>query len=164
MRKLKVLELYSGTRSIGKAFEAHGHEVYSVDWDRQFQADWYVDVERIKPKEVLRRFGRPDVVWASMDCTTYSLAAISRHRRLDKEFGGGVPLTEYARKCDRTNINTIRLLTAIKPLVWWFENPQGMLCKMPWMQWAPKYRITYCQYGDRRMKPTHLFTNIPNPP
>ena len=35
MRKLKVLELFAGTRSIDKAFEKNGHEVYSVEWDKQ---------------------------------------------------------------------------------------------------------------------------------
>lgn len=164
MRKLKVLELYSGTRSIGKAFEAKGHEVYSVDWDRQFKADWYVDVEKITPKAVLRRFGRPDVIWMSPDCTTYSVAAISHHRAKDPDLGGGTPLTDYARKCDRTNVKTIRLLLALKPLAWWIENPRAMMRKMPWMQWAPRYTVTFCQYGDTRQKPTDLWTNVPNPP
>lgn len=169
MRKLKVLELFSGTRSIGKAFEAHGHEVYSVDWDKKFKAHWYVDVESVRPQDILKRFGRPDVIWASPDCSSYSLAAISKHRKLDKELGGGLPLTEYAKKCDRTNVQLIRLLTALKPEVWFIENPRGMLCKMPWMQWAPKYLVTYCSYTQdlpieqRRMKPTHVFTNVPNP-
>ena len=32
---MKVLELFAGTRSSGKAFEAHGHQVFSVEWDKR---------------------------------------------------------------------------------------------------------------------------------
>ena len=45
---MKVLELFAGTRSIGKAFEAHGHQVFSVEWDKSFEnIDLYEDVLKV---------------------------------------------------------------------------------------------------------------------
>lgn len=34
---------------------------------------------------------------------------------------------------------------------------------MRFMRDLPRYTVTYCQYGDSRMKPTDIFTNYPNP-
>ena len=85
---MKVLELFAGTRSIGKAFEARGHEVYSVEWDKRFEdINLYEDILRVQADDIIRLFGKPDVVWASPDCTTFSIAAISHHRRKSENGG-----------------------------------------------------------------------------
>ena len=71
---MKILELFAGTRSIGKAFEAHGHEVFSVEWDKNFEdIDLYADIMTVTADDILQKFGRPDVIWASPDCTTFPL-------------------------------------------------------------------------------------------
>ena len=91
---MKVLELFAGTRSIGKAFEAHGHQVFSVEWDKSFEnIDLYEDVLKVTPEEIVKRFGRPDVIWASPDCTTYSI--ITTLKSLGIETSGEYPRFYY---------------------------------------------------------------------
>ena len=161
-KKLKVLELFAGTRSIGRAFEEKGHEVYSVEWDKQHpDIDWYVDISKITAEDILERFGRPDIIWASPDCTTYSIAAISHHRI--KTDDDRLPKSEKAKFADYTNKNVLKLIEELKPKYYFIENPRGAMRKMSWMQDLPRYTVTYCQYGDNRMKPTDLWTNHPNP-
>ena len=161
---MKVLELFAGTRSIGKAFEKHGHEVYSIEWNKDFEnIDWYEDIGKITAQDIIDRFGHPDVIWASPDCTSYSLAAISHHRIKNKETGNLDPITDYAKFCDEVNAHVIDLIHELNPKYFFIENPRGGLCNMTFMQGIPKYLVTYCQYGDTRMKPTHIFTNYPNP-
>ena len=85
---MKVLELFAGTRSIGKAFEAHGHEVFSVEWDKRFDnINLYADILTVTAEQIIGIFGKPDVVWASPDCSSYSVAAISKHRRKEAKAG-----------------------------------------------------------------------------
>lgn len=161
---MKVLELFAGTRSIGKAFEKHGHEVYSIEWNKDFEnIDWYEDIGKITAQDIIDRFGHPDVIWASPDCTSYSLAAISHHRVKNKETGNLDPITDYAKFCDKVNAHVIDLIHELSPKYFFIENPRGGLCNMTFMQGIPKYLVTYCQYGDTRMKPTHIFTNYPDP-
>ena len=161
---MKILELFAGTRSIGKAFERAGHEVYSIEWDKSFEnIDWYEDIGKITAQDIIERFGKPDVIWASPDCSSFSIAAISHHRRKNPETGNLDPVSDYAKLCDKVDQNVLKLIKDLSPTYYWIENPVGGLRKMTWMQDIPyRYTTTYCQWGDKRMKPTDLFTNYPN--
>lgn len=160
---MKVLELFAGTRSIGKAFEKHGHEVFSVEWDKAFKdIDLYADIMNVTAEEILKTFGPPDVIWASPDCSSYSIAAISHHRRREDN-GNLAPVSEYAKFCDRVNQHVLCLILALSPKYWFIENPRGGMRKMDFMNGLPRYTVTYCQYGDTRMKPTDIWTNHPSP-
>ncbi len=161
---MKVLELFAGTRSIGKAFEARGHEVFSVEWDKKFDnIDLYADIGELTAQDILEKFGKPDVIWASPDCTTFSVAAISKHRRLNKETGSLDPISQYAHFCDKVDKHVLELIKELNPSLWFIENPRGGMRKMEWMQGLPRYTVTYCQYGETRMKPTDIWTNHPEP-
>lgn len=163
MRKIKVLELFAGTRSIGKAFEKKGHEVFSVEWNKDFKnIDLYEDVNNLTAKRVIELFGQPDVVWASPDCSTYSVASISHHRIKERN-GNLAPKTDYAKFCDKTNKHVLSLINELKPKYYFIENPRGALRKMDFMKGIPRYTVSYCQYGDTRQKMTDIFTNHQNP-
>jgi len=158
----KVLELFAGSRSIGKVAESLGYEVFSVDWENYDGIDLSIDIESLTPKQIPFI---PDIIWASPDCTTYTISAISTHRN------GVEPKSSYAIKCDSVNKSFIRLIKyylVVNPLmVFFIENPRGMLRHMDFMQDFTRYTVWYCQYGDDRAKPTDIFTNsktwIPRP-
>jgi len=161
---MKVLELFAGTRSIGKAFEKRGHEVFSVEWDKSFEnINLYQDISKLTAEQVLSLFGKPDVIWASPDCTTFSVAAISYHRRKNPITGNLEPITDYAKFCDATDQHLVDLIKELNPKFYFIENPRGGMRKMSFVQGLPRYTVTYCQYGEKRMKPTDIWTNHPNP-
>ena len=126
-----VLELFAGTRSIGKAFERHGHKVYSVEWDRSFDnISLYADVGTLTADQIIKLCGqRPDVIWASPDCTTYSMAGISHHRVRNQITGNLDPVSEYAKFCDKVNKHVLDLIQELKPKYYFIENPRGGFVK-----------------------------------
>jgi len=163
MENLKLVELFAGSRCVGKAGEELGMKVFSADWQPFENIDFVGDIQNIEITDIPFI---PDIVWASPDCTTYSIAACSTHRNNSIE-----PKSEYAKKCDNVNqhwIGLIKQWLGINPkMVFFIENPRGMLRKMPFMQEFERHTVWYCQYGDDRAKPTDIWTNskswIPRP-
>ena len=159
-----LLELFAGTRSISKAFEARGHKTYSIEWDKKFpNIDLYADILSVAAEDIISIIGQPDIIWASPDCTTYSIAAISHHRTKNPANGNLDPVSDYAKFCDKVNQHVLQLIKELSPMYWFIENPRGGMRKMSWMQGLSRYTVTYCQYGDKRMKPTDIWTNYPDP-
>ena len=160
---MKVLELFSGTECLSDAFRARGHECFTVDWDKNFPSSLHIDIMFLTADMILEQFGRPDVIWAGCDCTTFSVAAIGYHRKKNPVTGSLEPKTEKAAMADMINKHTIDLIRELSPKLYFIENPMGGLRKMDYMQDMPRYMITYCQYGFTYRKATDIWTNHPDP-
>jgi hypothetical protein len=140
---MKILELFAGSRSFSKAAEELGHQTFSVDWGPYENIDLKMDIKEMSINNIPFT---PDVIWCSPDCTTYSIAAISTHRN------GTEPKSEYAKECDLTNQHFISLIKewlVLNPnLVFFIENPRGMLRKMSFMQEFKRHTLWYCFAGE----------------
>lgn len=145
--------MFAGTRSIGKAFEERGHEVFSVEWNKDFEnIDLYKDIGELTAQEVLEKFGHPDVIHLSPDCSSYSIAGISHHRRKNSETGNLDPVSDYAKFCDKVNQHCLELIKELKPTYWFIENPRGGLRKMSFMQEVgERHTVTYCFSGNTKI-------------
>ena len=161
----KMLDLFCGTKSMSSAFASAGWEVYTVDWESKFNPTLCADIGTLTAEDIIELCGGvPDVVWASPDCTSYSVAAITHHRKKNLETEELEPVSEYAQFCDKVNSHIIDVIVnELKPKYYFIENPRGGMRKMGFVKDLPRYTVTYCQYGDTRQKPTDIWTNHPNP-
>jgi len=159
---MKVIELFAGSRSIGKEAEKLGLEVWSTDIKQFGGIDHVADILTLTADDIPHN-GRDTIVWASPPCTGFSVAAIGHHWNKDK-----TPRTDTAKLGIELVEHTLDLISAIRPTYWFIENPRGMLRKQPLMEGLQRHTVTYCQYGDERMKPTDIWTNsqdwCPRPP
>ena len=153
-----VFDFYSGTGSSTQAFVDAGHKVITFELDPSFTATENVNILQLTPEYLLKTYGRPDFVWASPPCTTFSVASIGKHWNLDK-----TPKTEAASEAIELVKHTLALILSLEPTKGWLmENPRGMLRTLPVVKDVQRQTVTYCQYGDTRMKPTDLWGYVPN--
>lgn len=152
MKKVRLLEGFAGSRSVGMQGERLGMDVFSIDIKPFKGIGLVADMEFVTP-EMLPWV--PDIMWFSPPCTTYSLAAISHHRHED-----GTPKTDFAAKSDRLVQNVIKLIRSFPDAIFYIENPRATLRNMEFMHEVPDpVTVWYCKYGDKRAKPTDIWTN-----
>lgn len=152
---MRLLELFSGTASISNVFKEKGYETYTIDSDFGFNPDLCIDILAFEIS-MLDGF-QPDIVWASPPCQAFSVATIGRNWHKDYS-----PKTDKARQSIAIVLTTLDIITNIHPKLWFIENPVGMLRKLDFMRCVPRKTVTYCQYGDMRMKPTDIWSNAYN--
>lgn len=154
---MKILELFAGTASFSNA--SVGHTIFTSDFDPQFNTDYCVDIMKFDTSKVPFQ---PDIIWASPPCETFSVASLGHH--WTGGVGAYIPKTQACLDGINRVKKTLEIIKELKPKYWFIENPRGVLRKMPFMNQEGIYRytVTYCQYGDTRMKPTDIWSNIPN--
>jgi hypothetical protein len=157
---MKILELFAGTKSIGKVAEARGHEVFSVDIMPEFDCSLTKDILDLRQGDVPFI---PDMIWASPPCTYFSVASIGKHWNKDNtpktdQAVLGMDIVNHTWKliCEFGNI---RRRLGYSDLIFFAENPRGKLRKLNIIPNGYRETVTYCQYGDTRMKPTDIWTN-----
>jgi len=151
---MNILELFAGSRSIGKVAEELGFQVFSIDINPYEKIDYVADIMNFDLDKIPFK---PDIIWASPPCTGFSVASIGHHWTGGKNVY--IPKTEVAKMGIKIVLKTLEIIRLLKPKYWFIENPRGVLRKMPFMQDLKRNTVTYCQYGDTRMKPTDIWTN-----
>jgi hypothetical protein len=156
-----IFDFFAGTGSSTKAFEDRGHTVISFELNPKQNATENVDILELDAAELIAKYGHPDFIWASPPCTTFSVASCPIYWHYvdgvltpkDDRVYLGIAMVEKA----------IMLIDEIKPkLGYVIENPRGMLRKQPFIETLTRRTVTYCAYGDFRMKPTDLWGEVPN--
>jgi len=151
LKKIKVLELFAGSRSIGNAAESLGYEVFSSDINNFEGIDYVVDILNFDTNKVPFK---PDIIWASPPCTYFSVASIGKHWNEDH-----TPKSKNALIGVSYVNKTLEIIKTLKPNKWYLENPRGKLRKLQVVKGLPRATVWYCTYGDKRAKPTDIWSN-----
>jgi len=154
----KTIELFCGTKSFSKVAKAFGYETFTIDNDKQHNPTICCDILKVP---IIQKF---NILWASPPCTTFSVASISTHWKGGKE--AYIPKSKECIIGLKLLDKTIKIISKSKPKYWFIENPRGVMRKVI-DKIFKKYNISnykreticYCRYGDKRMKPTDIWTN-----
>ena len=139
-----ILELFSGTKSIGKAFQKLGWDVFSVDIDEKTKPTLATDVLQLEFAELGIQ---PDFVWGSPPCTHYSAARTKA--KTPRDLTGSDRLVQ-------------KVLDAARyfKVPFMFENPfTGLLKHRAVVEGIPMQVVDYCKYGKPYRKRTSIWTN-----
>jgi len=146
---MMLLELFAGSRSVGNVAEQMGYDVFSIDIYNFDNIDLVIDILDLK-KEMIKF--KPLVIWASPPCTYFSVASIGVHWNKNH-----TPKTKEAELGMRILNKTLEIFNWFPDAFFYMENPRGKMRKK--VKGINRATVTYCSYGDIRMKPTDIWSN-----
>ena len=155
---MKVLELFSGSGSVGKICKELGYDVVSLDLKNADINCNILDWDYTKYP-----VGFFDIIWASPPCDTFSILRNCWIGRKLKCHNGQVCTPELLQKdIDEIGLPILRrtqeIIDYLKPTLWFIENPQTGKMK----EYIDKlfYDVDYCKYSDWGYKKrTRIWTN-----
>jgi hypothetical protein len=153
---MNVVNLFAGEGTWARPWADRGHEVWKTDITGFKGIDHVADILELGLSDIPD--GR-DVLLASPDCTAFSVASIGTH------WGGGrrgyIPRTSKAHNRMALVYQTVAIAEALVARdglrFGAVENPRGMLRKLGILDRYDNVTVSYCHYGDTRMKPTDLW-------
>lgn len=171
---MRVLELFSGTHSIGKVAHRKGYEVVSVDRDLDgkcpfgsgYESDKHIKTDIITWDYKVYPPGHFDVItaspvclwwshlrygWINRKCKKIHPTEIITHKHIDDDIERyGKPMVD----------KVFEIIDYFKPKHWWIENPKTGRMK-EYITDKDYYDVDYCKYSDWGYKKrTRFWTNI----
>ena len=165
MTTKRILELFCGTKSVGKVFETAGYEVISLDYNKKFGATHTEDILTWNYQQYPP--GHFNVVWASPDCTTWSLATGGKYRTKTSIYGLNNQQQERATLGNNMVSRVMEILKYFQPDSWFIENPRGLLQHFPPLkEFIEEYDancnvVYYGNYNWGNPKATNIWSNLP---
>tara|TARA_R110000765_G_scaffold368877_1_gene459092 strand:- start:457 stop:1149 length:693 start_codon:yes stop_codon:yes gene_type:complete len=161
---MRLLELFSGTQSVGKVAKDLEYEVVSVDicdYKGRFPVTHKEDIMTWNYKQYPK--DHFEVIWASPPCCYYSSLQYAWYGCRKKD---GIFTKEkhhaLMKIADGWVKKVFEIIEYFNVKKWFIENPRtGLLKKREFMEYIPYIDVDYCRYCDwGYRKQTRIWTNL----
>ena len=155
---MKVLELFSGSKSITKFFQNLPNvEVISLDFEKKYNPDICCDIMEFDYKQF--DIGHFDIVWASPEFKVFS----QLQNTLLGRKGGSINKEELIKKQLENSkyiLKTIEIIKYLNPKYYFIENPQySTIWNYIPQEFNIGINVSYCKFGYDYQKNTRILTN-----